>query len=152
MRAAQVKLLSVPYKSIAGSVTAVVSGEVPLTFTSVFSASAQAKAGRARALAVTGASRSPAAPQVPTMAEAGLANYVSGNWYGLLAPAGTPRNLVLLLNKQVNAVLSRPDVKELLVNQGFEPAADTPEAFAKFIRSEIAEYAALIKAAGLKAE
>ena len=152
MRAAQVKMLSVPYKSIAGSITAVVSGEVPLTFTSVFSAWSQAKTGRARALAVTGANRSPAAPQVPTMAEAGLANYVTGNWYGLLAPAAAPRNVVLLLNTQVNAILAHPDVKELLVSQGFEPAGGTPEAFGKFIKSEILEYAAVIKAAGLQAE
>ena len=122
MRAAQVTLLSVPYKSIAGSITAVVSGEVPLTFTSVFSAWSQAKTGRARALAVTGKTRSPAAPQVPTMAEAGLPNYATGNWYGMLAPAATPRNVVLLLNRQTNAVLKRPDVREILINQGFEPA------------------------------
>ena len=152
MRAAQVKMLSVPYKSIAGSITAVVSGEVPLTFTSIFSAWSQAKIGKARALAVTGANRSPAAPQVPTMAEAGLPGYVTGNWYGVLSPAAAPRNIVLLLNKQVNAVLARPEVKELLVNQGFEPAGGTPEAFGKFIRSEIVEYAAVIKAAGLQAE
>ena len=152
MRAAQVKMLSVPYKSIGASLTAVISNEVPTTFTSVFSAWAQAKQGRARALAVTGKTRSPAAPQVPTMAEAGVPNYVAGNWYGVLAPAGTPRHIVLFLNKQVNGVLARPDVKDLLVNQGFEPAGGSPEDFAKFIRSETAEFAALIKSAGLRAE
>jgi tripartite-type tricarboxylate transporter receptor subunit TctC len=152
MRAAQVKLMSVPYKSISGSLTAVVSGEVPLTFTSIFSAWSQAKTGRARALAVTGTSRSPAAPQVPTMAEAGLPNYATGNWYGILAPAAAPRNVVSLLNKQVNAILTRPEVKELLITQGYEPAGGSPEAFAKFIKSEIAEYASLIKTAGIQAE
>jgi tripartite-type tricarboxylate transporter receptor subunit TctC len=150
--AAHVKLLSVPYKTSVGSVTAVVSGEVPLTFTSVFFAYAQAKAGRARALAVTGATRSPAAKDVPTFAEAGLPGYVTGNWYGMLAPAGTPRSVVTLLNTQVNAALKRPDVSDMLVNQGFDPAGGSPQEFAKFIGEEIAKYAAVIKAGGIRAD
>jgi len=152
MRAAQVKLLSVPYKSIGQSMTAVLSGETQLTFTSVFTAWNQAKSGRAKALGVTGKVRSPAAPQVPTMAEAGLPNYVAGNWYGLLAPAGTPRKLVEMLNARVNAALGRAETKELLIAQGFEPAGGSPEEFALFIRSEIKDFAALIKSAGLKAQ
>ncbi len=152
MRAAQVKLLSVPYKSIGQSMTSVVSGETQLTFTSVFTAWTQARAGRVKALAVTGEARSPAAPQVPTMAEAGLPNYVAGNWYGLLAPAGTPRTVVDMLNRQVNAVLARTDVKELLIAQGFEPVGGSADEFARFIRSEIKAYASLIRSAGLKAQ
>ena len=152
MRAAQVKLMSVPYKSISASLTAVVSGEVPLTFTSIFSAWSQAKTGRARALAVTGMSRSPAAPQVPTMAEAGVANYVTGNWYGILAPAAAPRNVVAQINKQVNAILLRPDVRDLLITQGYEPSGGSTDSFARFIRTEIAEYASLIRTAGIRAE
>jgi tripartite-type tricarboxylate transporter receptor subunit TctC len=152
MRRAQVKMLSVPYKSIGQSITAVVSGEVPLTFTSIFSAYAQAKTGKARALAVTGRTRSPAAPEVPTMAEAGLSNYEAGNWYGVLAPAATPRPIVAQLNKQVNGILERGDVKETLVRLGYEPAGGSSDEFVRFIKSEIAEYAALIKAAGIKAE
>jgi len=152
MRRAQVKLLSVPYKSIGQSITAVVSGEVPLTFTSVFSAYAQVKNGKARALAVTGKTRSPAAPEVPTMAEAGLPNYESGNWYGMLAPAGTSRAIVAQLNEQINALLERQDVRQLLIKLGYEPAGGSPEAFARFIKSEIIEYAALIKDAGIRVE
>jgi tripartite-type tricarboxylate transporter receptor subunit TctC len=152
MRRAQVKLLSVPYKSIGQSITAVVSGEVPLTFTSVFSAYTQVKSGKARALAVTGKTRSPAAPEVPTMAEAGLPNYESGNWYGVLAPVATPRAVVTQVNAQINALLERSDVRETLVKLGYEPAGGSPDEFARFIRSEIAEYAALVKSAGLHAE
>jgi tripartite-type tricarboxylate transporter receptor subunit TctC len=152
MHRAQVKMLSVPYKSIGQSITAVVSGEVPLTFTSIFSAYAQAKTGKARALAVTGKTRSPAAPEVPTMAEAGLPNYEAGNWYGVLAPAGTPRAIVVQVNSQLNALLQRSDVRDTLVKLGYEPAGGSTEAFAKFIKSEIADYAALIKAAGIQAE
>jgi tripartite-type tricarboxylate transporter receptor subunit TctC len=152
MHRAQVKMLSVPYKSIGQSITAVVSGEVPLTFTSIFSAYSQAKTGKARALAVTGKNRSPAAPEVPTMAEAGLSNYEAGNWYGVLAPAGTPRPIVAQVNSQLNALLQRPEVRETLVKLGYEPAGGSAEEFAKFIKAEIAHYAALIKAAGIQAE
>ena len=152
MRRAQVKMLSVPYKSIGQSITAVVSGEVPLTFTSVFSAYAQVKNGKARALAVTGKTRSPAAPDVPTMAEAGLPNYEFANWYGVLAPAATPRAIVAQLNNQLNLLLDRPDVRDTLVKLGYEPAGGSADAFSRFIRSEITEYAALIKAAGIHAE
>jgi tripartite-type tricarboxylate transporter receptor subunit TctC len=129
--------------------TAVLSGETQLTFTSVYTAWTQARNGRAKALAVTGKSRSPAAPQVPTMAEAGLPNYVAGNWYGLLAPAGTPRSIVDLLNARVNGALQRPDTKDRLIAQGFEPSGGSPAEFGAFIRSEIKEFAALVKSAGL---
>lgn len=149
MRAAQVKLLSVPYKSIGQSMTAVLSGETQLTFTSVYTAWTQARNGRAKALAVTGKARSPAAPQVPTMAEAGLANYVAGNWYGVLAPAGTPGSIVDLLNSRVNGALQRAETRDRLISQGFEPTGGSPAEFSVFIRSEIKEFAALVKSAGL---
>jgi len=151
MHVTGVKLLSVPYKSIGASLVAVVSGETPLTFTSIHSAWSQAKAGRARALAVTGKTRSPAAPQVPTMAEAGVPNYVIGNWYGVLGPAGTPPAIVAQVNRQINTVLARQDVRDTLTNQGFDAAGGTPQEFARFIKSEIAAYAALIKSAGINA-
>ena len=150
MSVAKVRLLSVPYKSIGQSLTAIASGETQLTFTSVFSAWGLAKTGRAKALAVSGKARSPAAPQVPTMAEAGLPGYETGNWYALLAPARTPERIVQRLNGAVNAVLDRTDVRELLVAQGFEPAGGSAEALGNFVRREIAQYAALVKTAGIK--
>ena len=151
MHVTGVKLLSVPYKSIGASLVAVVSGETPLTFTSIHSAWPQAKAGKARALAVTGKTRSPAAPQVPTMAEAGVPDYVTGNWYGMLAPAGVSRAIVAQINQHLNAVLARQDVKDMLINQGYDPAGGTPEEFSRFIKSEIVSYAALVKSAGIHA-
>jgi tripartite-type tricarboxylate transporter receptor subunit TctC len=150
MSVAKVQLLSVPYKSIGQSLTAVASGETQLTFTSVFSASGLARTGRAKALAMSGRARSPAAPQVPTMAEAGLPGYETGNWYAMLAPAGAPERIVRRLNAGVNAVLQRADVRELLVAQGFEPAGGSAEQLGRFVRNEIAQYAALIKVAGIK--
>jgi tripartite-type tricarboxylate transporter receptor subunit TctC len=86
------------------------------------------------------------------MAEAGLDDYVAGNWYGLLAPAGTPKAIVDLLNARVNAVLQHPQTKERLIAHGFEPTGGTPMEFARFIKSEIQTYAALVKSAGLKVQ
>ncbi len=150
MSVAKVRLLSVPYKSIGQSLTAVASGETQLTFTSVFSAWGLAKSGRAKALAVSGKARSPAAPQVPTMAEAGLAGYETGNWYALFAPARTPERIVQRLNAGVNAALARSALRELLVAQGFEPAGGSADELGRFVRSEIAQYAALVRTAGIK--
>ena len=150
MHVAQVKLLSVPYKSIGQSLTAVASGETQLTFTSVFSAWGLAKAGRAKALAVSSRTRSPAAPAVPTMAEAGLPDYVAGNWYAMLAPAGTPRPIVQRLNALSNEVLQHPQLRDRLVAQGFEPAGGPAEELARFVASEIDAYARLIATAGIK--
>jgi tripartite-type tricarboxylate transporter receptor subunit TctC len=150
MSVAQVQLLSVPYKSIGQSLTAVASGETQLTFTSVCSAWGLATNGRAKALAVSSKQRSSAAPQVPTMAEAGLPGYESGNWYAVLAPAGTPAAILDRLNAHVNAILGHKDVRDLLVTQGFEPAGGSPGQLARFIAAEIAQYAAVIKAAGIK--
>ena len=86
------------------------------------------------------------------MAEAGLPNYVTGNWYGVLAPAGTPRDLVVRLNREMNAILKQPEINERLIKQGYEPASTSPEDFGRFIKSEITDYAALVKAAGIRAD
>jgi tripartite-type tricarboxylate transporter receptor subunit TctC len=81
-----------------------------------------------------------------------LANYVAGNWYGMLAPAGTPRTIVDALNARVNGALQRPETRERLISQGFEPTGGSSDEFGRFIRSEIKEYAALVKSAGLKVQ
>ena len=146
------KFLSVPYKSIAGSLTAVMSGEVSFTITSVFLSSAQAQAGKVRALAVTGKQRSVLAPNVPTMMEAGVRGYEMGNWYGLLMPAATPAAIVNLMNAKTAEILARPDTRALLAKAEIEPVGNTPQEFARFIGAETVKFAALIKAAGIKAE
>jgi tripartite-type tricarboxylate transporter receptor subunit TctC len=149
---AGVRFLSVPYKSIAGSLTAVLSGEVSFTITSVFLSSTQAQAGKVRALAVTGRLRTALAPDVPTMIEAGVPDYEIVNWYGLLMPAATPPAIVSLMHARTADALARPDTRAQLARAEVEPAGSTPQEFAKFMARETAKYAALIRHAGIRAE
>lgn len=150
--ATSVDLLSVPYKNITAAMIAVMAGEVSVSFVSIYSALPQVKSGRAKALAVTGLQRSPAMPDLPTMIEAGIAGYSSGNWYGFLAPAGTPRPVVDRLNADILKALAQKDVRERMTRQGMEPGGSTPDEFAKFIKSETIKYAKVVKAAGIRAE
>ena len=150
--AAGVDLLSVPYKNITAAMIAVMSGEVPISFVSIYSALPQVKSGRAKALAVTGTQRSPAMPELPTMIEAGIAGYSSGNWYGFLAPAGTPRAIVNKLNADILQALAQKEVRERMTRQGMEPGGSTPDEFATFIKSETIKYAKVVKAAGITAD
>ena len=148
---AGVTFLSVPYKSPA-HFTAVISGEVSFTITSVYLSWTQVQAGKLRALAVTGKHRSGVAPNVPTMIESGIAGYEMGNWYGFLMPAATPAAIVSLVNAKTIEALKRPDVRAALLKSEVEPVGSSPQDFAKFISSETAKYAALIKHVGIKPE
>lgn len=150
--AAGVDLLSVPYKNITAAMIAVMSNEVPISFVSIYTALPQVRSGKAKALAVTGDKRSPAAPELPTVAEAGLPGYESRNWYGFLATAGTPRAVIGKLNADILRTLNDKDVRARMTRQGMEPGGSTPEAFAAFIKSETVKYAKVVKAAGIKSE
>jgi tripartite-type tricarboxylate transporter receptor subunit TctC len=112
----------------------------------------QVKAGKLKALAVTTAERSKLAPELPTMAEAGLPGFDISTWFGLFAPAGTPRDIIVKWNVEVGKILSSPDMREKLIAQGAEPSPDTPEQFAAFVKSEIPKYAKIIKASGAKVD
>ena len=111
-----------------------------------------ARAGRLRAIAVSGAKRSLFAPAISTIAEVGVPGYDLVNWRGVLAPAGTPRDVIMKLNAEIVKVLGQPDIREALGREDYEPIGDTPEQFAALIKSEVARYAKLVKSAGLKAE
>jgi tripartite-type tricarboxylate transporter receptor subunit TctC len=150
--AAGVELLSIPYKNITAAMIAVIAGEVPISFVSIYSALPQVKSGRAKALAVTGTQRSPALPELPTMMEAGVAGYSSGNWYGFLAPAGTPRAIIDKFNADIQKALAQKDVRERMTRQGMEPLGSTPDDFTKFIKAETIKYAKVVKAAGIRGE
>ena len=128
------------------------SGEVHVSFTSIYSALPQVRAGKAKALAVTGAKRSAAVPELPTVSEAGLPGYESRNWYGFLATAGTPRATVEILNTSILKALQDKEVVTRLSRQGMEPNGSTPDEFARFIKSETVKYAKVVKVAGIKAE
>jgi tripartite-type tricarboxylate transporter receptor subunit TctC len=144
-------IVHVPYKGVSPALLDVVSGQVSMTFASIISGTPHVRSGKLRALAVTGARRSPAQPDIATMIESGVKGYESSTWYGLLAPRGTPRPIVKRLHAEVVALLQQPAVKDRLLADGAEPVGNTPEEFRAFIEAEIAKWGKIIKAAGLTA-
>jgi tripartite-type tricarboxylate transporter receptor subunit TctC len=149
---AGVKLVHVPYKGGGPAMTDLVGGQVQLVFATTASAIPQIRAGRIKGIAVTTAKRSALMPELPTIAEAGLPGFDANNWYGIVVPARTPRAIIDQLNAEVTKVLSMPDVRATLFNQGLDPAAGTPEQFGAYIKSERIKWAKVIKASGAKAE
>jgi tripartite-type tricarboxylate transporter receptor subunit TctC len=147
-----VDILHIPYKGSPPAITGLLGGEVSLMFANVADIGAQIKSGKVKALAVTTAKRAASLPEVPTMSEAGLPGFEIVSWFGLLAPAGTPAPIVARLNAETVKVLGRSDVQTALGNQGLEVAPGSPEQFAAHIKSEIAKFTKIGKAAGIKAE
>jgi tripartite-type tricarboxylate transporter receptor subunit TctC len=147
---AGIELLHIPYKGVAPALVDVVSGQVSMTFASILSSLPQVRSGKLKALAVTGEKRSLAAPDVPTMMEAGVKAYESATWYGLLAPAKTPATIVQRLNTEVVAILKQPEVNDRLSREGADPVGSTPEEFARYIKSEISKWAKVVKAANIQ--
>jgi len=142
----------VSYKGGGPAIAALLAGESQLYFSTMPAALTQVKAGRLRALGVTGARRAAADPGIPTIAEAGVPGYDVTGWFGLLAPARTPASAIALLNREVNKALSLADVRERLAAEGVEPLGSTPEAFSLLIRNEIARWSRVVQAAGIQAE
>jgi tripartite-type tricarboxylate transporter receptor subunit TctC len=149
---AGVKLVHVPYKGGAPAMGDLVGGQVHLIFATAASAIPHLKSGRIKGIAVTTAKRSALLPELPTISEAGLPGFDANNWYGLVAPAKTPRAIIDRLNAEVTRVLDMPEVKTTLFNQGLDPAPGTPEQFGAYIRSERIKWAKVIKESGAKAE
>jgi len=149
---AGIDMLHVPYKGTTPGVVDLLAGQVQLMTPNVLTALPHIKAGKLRPLAVTSAKRSDALPDVPTLAEAGVPGYESVQWYGVLAPAGTPRDIVARLHTEIAKSLRSGDVRERLAADGAEPVGSTPEEFAAFIRAEIDKWAKVAKAAGIQPE
>jgi len=145
-------IIHVPYKGGAPATQALLAGDTQFMFDNLANAMPQVKAGKLKALAVTTAQRSKLAPELPTMAEAGLPGFDITTWFGLLAPAGTPADVIAKWNAEVTKILNSPDMRERLTAQGAEPAPMTPDQFAAFIRSEIPKYARIVKASGAKVD
>jgi tripartite-type tricarboxylate transporter receptor subunit TctC len=145
-------IVHVPYKGTAPAITELIAGQVQVMFSTMPPALSQVRAGKLRGLGVTTAKRSAAAPDLPTVAEAGFAGFDVSNWQGMVGPAKLPRALVDKLNADLNAVLKTPQMIDTLAAQGLEAAGGTPEQFAALIKAEVAKYASVIKAAGIKAE
>jgi tripartite-type tricarboxylate transporter receptor subunit TctC len=148
---AGVKMTHVPYKGGGPAMVDLIGGQVQLVFATAASAVPQIKGGKIRGIAVTTIKRSALMPNLPTIAEAGLPGFDANNWYGLLAPAKTPRPIINRLNAEVTKVLAMPDVKEFLFNQGLDPAPGTPEKFGAYIKAETAKWAKVVKDSGAKA-
>ena len=147
---ARIKMQAVPYKG-SGPVSAdVLGGQVPLGVVDVPSAIAHVRAGRMRALAVTSKKRISAAPDVPTFEEAGVPGYEAVGWFGVVAPAGTPRPIVERLNAEIRHALEDPDIRRRALDAGTEPFTTTPEEFSAMIREETKKWADVIKAGGIK--
>ena len=142
----------IPFKGGAPATQALLAGDTQFMFDNLANAMAQVKAGKLRALAVTTANRSPLAPDLPTMAEAGLPGFDISTWYGFFAPAGTPPAVVAKWSADVAKVLNAPDVRAKFVADGAEPTPNSPEQFAQFIAREQAKYARIVKASGAKVD
>ena len=148
---AGIKLTHVPYKGLSPALTDVLSGQVPLMFSSAVAMMPHVKAGKLRAIGTTAANRSSAQPEIPTVAEAtGLKDYEAGSWYGLSAPAGTPRAIVDLLNRETVAATKAPDIVERLNFEGVIAVGNSPEEFAAYIRKEHARIGKVIRASDAK--
>jgi tripartite-type tricarboxylate transporter receptor subunit TctC len=147
-----VNMLHVPYKGSAPAVTDLVAGQVQVMFDNLPSSMQMIRAGKLRALGITSARRSPALPDVPTVAEAGVPGFEATSWFGMHAPAKTPRDIVTKLYSTVSASLKTPEMIERMASQGAEPVGNTPEQFSAFIREEIVKWAKVVKASGAKVE
>lgn len=146
------KMTSVPFQGEQAAMTEIIGGRVPLMFANAAAAIPHVKAGRLRGLAVTSSTRTNFAPDLPTVAEAGVPGFEIATWLGIVVPAATPKEVVARLNAEVLRSLETPDVKEKLLGQGFTPARETPEQFGKFIQSEHAKWSRVIKDANIKGE
>jgi tripartite-type tricarboxylate transporter receptor subunit TctC len=149
---AGIKLVHVPYKGVNLAMQGVLAGEVHLVFIGIPVPAPHIKAGRLRALAVLARERSPILPDVPTAAEAGLGNFDVTTWYGILAPAGTPRPIITRLNAEFVKIMRTPEVKERLATMATDPLTSTPEEFGAYIQAEIAKWGDVVRKAGLRAD
>jgi len=151
-KSAGIRLVHIPYKGAAPALLDVVAGNAHLYFTSAVSAQPFIPSGRLRMVAVASAKRSPSLPEVPTVAEAGFPEFDVSSWWGVVAPASTPREVVMRLQVEIHRVIALPEIRTKLAEQGLDIATNTPEQFAAYIKSETAKWAKLIREVGVKPE
>jgi tripartite-type tricarboxylate transporter receptor subunit TctC len=149
---AKVDIVHVPYKGGSPAAIALMSGEASLTFGSILSVLPQIKARRLKALAVTRATRSAALPELPTVAEAGVPGFELNSWYGIVAPGGTPPEIVSKLNGAIVRAVNSKDIRERLESEGIEPAGTTSDEFARYIEAEIRKWSEVVRRSGARAE
>jgi len=146
------KMVHVPYKGSAPAMLDLVGGQVGVMAATALTGIPHIRAGRLRALGVTGAKRTSAAPDVPTIDEAGVPGYEAVQWYGMVAPANTPRDVITRLNREMVTILQTPDVREKFAADGGDPAGTSPEEFGRYIKSETEKWQKVAKSAGIKPE
>ena len=149
---AGVDIVHIPHKGSDGARNSILGGQVQMMFDAVPTMAANARAGKVKALATSGKSRSPVTPELPTVAEAGVPGYESGIWLGLMAPARTPRPVLEKLNAEVNRIINSPEVKEAWAKQGAFPMGMSIDGFERFLRDEIVKWAKAVKASGARAD
>lgn len=149
---AGVKMTHVPYKGPAIAIIDLMSGQIQAYFMNILQSLPLIKSGKLRGLGVTSPQRSPIAPDLPAIAEAGLPGFDMTNWYGMLVPTGTPRDSVNKLQREVTRILNLPELKKRLANDGMTVVASTPEEFASFLAKETEKFSRIIKAAGIKSQ
>lgn len=146
----KIDVVHVPYKGSAPSMTALISGEVEFSFANIPSSLNYVESGRLRAIAITSSKRSGLLPNLPTMSEAGIPGFETSTWYGLLAPAATPPEIVTKLNQAVNTAVKNPEVNRRLAQLGADPVVESPQEFASYLKAEIDRWAKVVKASGAK--
>lgn len=144
------RMVHIPYKGAGAAVTDVMAGRVPVYFMNILQSLSLIQAGKLRALGVTTPERSPIAPGIPAIAESGLTGFDMTNWYGLLVPASTPREVVIKLNTEAVRILQLPELRNRLAQDGMMVVASTPEQFGEFLTREMSKYARVIETAGIK--
>lgn len=149
---AKVKMTMIPYKGAPAMLVDLIGGRIDLAFATMPSAMPQVRAGKLRAVAVTGLKRSALVPEVPTVAESGLPGYEMVAWQGLLAPKATPPFIIQRLNREIAALVQQPDLKKQLAAEGGEPVGNTPEEFARWLKVEIAKWTKVVKEANIRVE
>ena len=149
---AKINVVHVPYKGTPPAVTDLLGGQVQFMFANTLSVLPHVQSGRLRALAIGSAKRSAAAPQIPTVAEAGMPGFEAITWFGMLAPAGTPKEIVVRLNDEMRKIGQLASIRGLLISQGADPLSTTPEEFRAYLKVEIVKWAKAVAATGVKAE
>ena len=149
---AKIDIMHVPYKGGGPAAVALLSGEITMILGEPASIVGFVKAGKVRALAVTGEKRAPGMPELPTMAEAGIPGYAATSWNGMLAPAGVPAPVIKRLNDEFNRIITDPEIKKRMLGNGYEPIGGSPEKFGAHIRAEIAKWAPVVKATGVRVD
>lgn len=149
---AKLKMEHIPYKGTGPAMIDMIAGQVSTMAATILTGMPHIRSGRLRPLGITSVGRSPIVPEIPTVAEAGLPGFESVQWYGMLAPARTPKEIVTRLHAEMTRILQQPDVKERFAGDGADPVGNTPEEFARYIQSELVKWAKVAREAGIKPE